>query len=106
MTATAEKDAAMISSRTEASEPTTMNDDDDDDLPRLQRESRAMVEFLQRLHSQKSDLELQNEILARMALNCGYDPDALEYINTASTAAGNSTTASTTAAARRNNSNK
>ncbi|CAB9509083.1 expressed unknown protein [Seminavis robusta] len=56
-------------------------DDDDGEEPtvvRLQRECEAMMKLLTRLEQEELDLKAQNEILARMALNCGCSPALLE----------------------------
>lgn len=46
-----------------------------EELNRLQKESNAMVKLLKQLEKEESDIALQNEILAREALQNGYSPN-------------------------------
>ena len=48
------------------------------ELQRLQREANAMMLELQALEGKERELRVQNDILAREALSCGYDPGVLE----------------------------
>lgn len=48
------------------------------EVDRLKRESRAMVRLLKGLEAEEIELQMQNEILAREALLCGFDPGVLE----------------------------
>jgi hypothetical protein len=47
-----------------------------EEISRLQREAKAMVDFLKELEKEEDDLVRQNEILAREALLNGYLPTA------------------------------
>ena len=44
----------------------------------LQNECRATAAYLKQLHDQERRLALENQILAREALSCGFDPTVLE----------------------------
>lgn len=46
-----------------------------DELEQLKSESAAMVQYLKSLGKEEKDLQIQNEILAREALNNGWTPE-------------------------------
>ena len=52
--------------------------DQNEELQRLKRESAAMVKYLKKLQREEKDSRLRNEMIAREALLCGFQPDALE----------------------------
>jgi hypothetical protein len=47
-------------------------------MDRLKREAKAMVRLLKKLEAEEVEIRMQNEILAREALLCGFDPGVLE----------------------------
>ena len=49
-----------------------------EELERLKRESIAMVKYLKKLRREEKDLRQRNEMIAREALLCGFQPDTLE----------------------------
>jgi hypothetical protein len=49
-----------------------------EELDRLQKECRAMVTLIHRLHEEEEDLRDKNIMLAREALLCGFDIHNLE----------------------------
>jgi|UPI000581B5CC hypothetical protein len=67
---------------TKANESIRSNDEKASDLAcemaRLKEESNAMMRLLSKLEQERYGLELQNEILAREALMCGFDPEVIE----------------------------
>lgn len=52
--------------------------DENDELERLKKECNAMVRYIKKLHREEKDLRQRNEMIAREALLCGFQPDALE----------------------------
>jgi phosphorylcholine metabolism protein LicD len=52
--------------------------DEKDELERLKKECNAMMRYIKKLHRQEKDLRQRNEMIAREALLCGFQPDALE----------------------------
>jgi len=51
---------------------------DNDELERLKSECVEMIKMLKRLESEEEVIKAQNEVLAREALLCGFDPIRLE----------------------------
>jgi predicted NAD-dependent protein-ADP-ribosyltransferase YbiA (DUF1768 family) len=51
---------------------------ENDELERLKKECNAMMRYLKKLHREEKDLRQRNEMIAREALLCGFQPDALE----------------------------
>ena len=56
---------------------------DNSELAQLKRECRAMMTLLKRLRQQEEDLRQKNIALAREALLCGFQMDALEAARSA-----------------------
>jgi hypothetical protein len=48
------------------------------DLARIKTECSAMLKLLKNLEKEEHSLRMQNEILAREALLCGFEPHLLE----------------------------
>lgn len=64
---------------TASSAPDIVNlEDKDDRIDRIKSECSAMVRLLRQLEQQERLLRAQNEILAREALLCGFEPHLLE----------------------------
>lgn len=61
----------------ESSEESVPNNHDSE-LDRLKRECKAMVKLLKRLREEEQDLREKNEMLAREALQNGFQIDNLE----------------------------
>jgi hypothetical protein len=61
-----------------AAQGPSLPEEAESEVERLKRESRAMVRLLKKLEAEEIELTLQNEILAREALLCGFDPGVLE----------------------------
>lgn len=54
------------------------NEGGESELKRLTKEVDAMIRFMKQLEKEEQQLRAQNEILAREALLCGFDPGLLE----------------------------
>jgi hypothetical protein len=61
-----------------AAQDPSLPEEAESEAERLKRESRAMVRLLKKLEAEEMELTMQNEILAREALLCGFDPGVLE----------------------------
>jgi hypothetical protein len=55
-----------------------LDDENNEELDRLKKECKAMMRYIKKLHRQEKDLRQRNEMIAREALLCGFQPDALE----------------------------
>ena len=56
----------------------TATENESQELQRLKRECQSMAALLKQLDREERELILQNKILAREALLCGYQPHLLE----------------------------
>jgi hypothetical protein len=63
--------------QSEAQEAEPIPEPPEVELERLKRESAAMVRYLKSLEEKEVQLVAQNDILAREALICGFDPGIL-----------------------------